>query len=84
MMSLVNALVITLLFAYWVWTLKQDIEGLRQEAHAAPVPHPAPHGPHGPPAQHAQQQPHPVRDPHDHDQASKARGHDGVPTWTIE
>jgi hypothetical protein len=78
MITILHAVFITLLFSFWVWTLKQDIETLKHiggtaDGHEGECVARAPGA-----------LPHHQVDKHDpFDTAIKNRGRGGVPTWTI-
>lgn len=79
MIGLINSVCITLLFSFWVWTLKQHIQDLNEPAHD---------GPSGlTPAREHKPTEHkgPIRRTEHNlfDQDGKHRGRNGVPTWTI-
>ncbi len=78
MIGLINSVCITLLFSFWVWSLKQDRQG-QQLAHEGPSG--AGPAPEHKPAAHKG----PIRrsDSALFDQHGKRRNKDGVATWTI-
>jgi hypothetical protein len=86
--QLINAVFITLLFAFWVWTLKQEIESLRHGAPSASGHDSDPHSeaavPAAPkPPRHVIRPGSPAAHGHKYDMAVKSRNREGVATWTI-
>ena len=79
-MSLINSVFITILFSYWVWSLKQDIVNLEDGAHATAGAAPGP----APESDHRDHEHQPGHTGHAHEHAVKARGKGGVPTWEID
>ena len=83
MIALLNTVIISLLFVFWVWTLKQDIATLRHAS--GPVPK-AQEPVHIAAKPHEVLPNHHVGAPPSHDpfeSAVKTRNRSGVPTWTI-
>jgi len=81
MMSLINSLFITVLFSYWVWSLKQDITSL--ESHARVTAGPTMDIPPEP-AHPDDRTEHFGHAEHNHEHIVKVRGKGGVPTWEID
>ncbi len=79
MIGLINSVCITLLFSFWVWTLKQDINQLAHAGHDGSVRLTA--VPEHKPVEHKG----PVRRTESplFDQHGKQRDKNGVATWTI-